>query len=125
MPQIRRHAGESRPIWSPPLLVAGIRTGTPNDHDRTRPVVRALLADRSEQQSAEAAHAARADDEQVGILGGLDENRCRGPLNGRAFAFDSGVGTHDLRHGSVEQRLGAALETTHVDLYGRSETGRG
>jgi hypothetical protein len=87
--------------------------------------LRALLAHRSEQESGEAAVTARADDQQVGTHGGLDEDRCGRPLNGRALEFDPGVGTGHLRDGSVEESVGPGLERADVDPHRRCEPGRG
>src|SRR5687768_11054487 len=74
-------------------VVATTSAGERDDDDRARRVVHDLLADRAQQQPAEAAASARADDEQVGLPRRLEERL------GRAAPSDAAL---DLHPGGVD-----------------------
>ena len=60
---------------------------TPYDQHRAGSVSGALLADRAEKQTHEAAVSARADDEEICVLGRVEENVCGRTLPGDLLDF--------------------------------------
>ena len=63
----------------------------------------AVLADRADEHADELTVAAAADDEQIGALGGLDEDRRGMPIDQPALHFQAGVLGPRTCNGSVER----------------------
>jgi hypothetical protein len=82
---------------------------TPVNHDRAGRVLRAVLADRPEQQCAQPTERAGAHHQQIGVAGGVDQHISSRPLNGKRRHRHGGVVNDDpldrLRHKLLSGRL--------------------
>ena len=109
----------------------GVRCGariarrSPHDHQRTRRVVCALLAHRAEQQPTKSAASARADDEQLGILGLLHEAFRDRALRHFVLDGDDRSRPHDLAYHATESLHGFLLVADAIGSRRRSGAGAG